>query len=250
MKGKIFGLMLVAAALFVSTGGAWADVLYNVQFPATNQVDDGYPVLPAYVGSAVIGSPSDIWNQFPQDTTSGPLNDATGASGAVAFITSTSNVAGGNFNGGFSNADHTVANLMEGYLYNTSTSTAEHFIFSGLTPSTAYELYIYTQGDKDATLRKTSVSVDGGINWTTTSAGVASSNTFILGQNYLIVNPVTDANGNMDIQWKAGFGEADINALQLTESTSTVPEPSTYLLLCLSLGAVGFARKRMSRSAQ
>ncbi len=251
VMGRIVTLLMVAAALLISTGGAFASVLYNVQFTATNQIDEPYTtVLPAYVGSAVIGSTGDIWNQFPQDVTSGSLNDAANTPGLVAFSTSTSSMGGGNFNGGFSNVNRGVANLMEGYLYNTSPTNPEHFSFTGLSPNTAYELYVYTQGDKDATGRKTSVSVDNGLSWTTTNAGDGTASTFILGQNYLIVNPVTDGTGSMDIQWKAGSVEADINALQLLGTSTAVPEPSTYLLLCLSLGAVGFARKRLSRSGQ
>ena len=33
------------------------------------------------------------------------------------------------------------------------------------------------------------------------------------------------------------------------DGTSAVPEPSTYALLCISLGVVGYARKRMNRTA-
>jgi hypothetical protein len=32
------------------------------------------------------------------------------------------------------------------------------------------------------------------------------------------------------------------------DNLNTVPEPSTYLLLCLSLGVVGYARRRMTRA--
>jgi hypothetical protein len=39
-----------------------------------------------------------------------------------------------------------------------------------------------------------------------------------------------------------GYGSADVNA------TVATPEPTTYLLLCLSLGVVGYARKKMMKS--
>jgi PEP-CTERM motif len=41
---------------------------------------------------------------------------------------------------------------------------------------------------------------------------------------------------------------ADNRAYQMQVNTSAVPEPSTYLLLTLSLGLVGYARRRMSMS--
>lgn len=43
----------------------------------------------------------------------------------------------------------------------------------------------------------------------------------------------------------------DSNYVQLTSfAPAAVPEPTTYALLCISLGVVGFARKRMNRSNQ
>ncbi len=43
----------------------------------------------------------------------------------------------------------------------------------------------------------------------------------------------------------ADFGSVDVNASVTSTVPSTVPEPSTYLLLTMALGVVGYARKRM-----
>ena len=40
-----------------------------------------------------------------------------------------------------------------------------------------------------------------------------------------------------------------LDGVTLTQQQTAVPEPSTYALLCISLGVVGYARKRMNKKA-
>ena len=263
MKGKIFGLMVVAVALFVSTGGAWASVLINVQFnyytpydPGNPQVwDNGQdpPVLmdpgsspipekwtPSYTGGAVIGAAGDIWNQLTDTESVNPTNyvDATGTPTGVTLTPSFHPVLQ---YGGFTVGPYT--RLMSSFTYNPDPMT-----FNGLTPNTLYDLYIYTQGD---TVGRTMTVSMNGVSATTTPADPLL-NSLVADKNYIKITADSGVSGQLVISYLPGLGdtnEADINAIQLAEAP-TVPEPSTYLLLCLSLGAVGFARKRMSRSAQ
>ncbi len=261
MKGKIFCLTVVVAALLVSTGGAWASVLINVQVNYYTPYDPGNPPLgedpgtpptpeswtPSYAGGAVIGGAGDIWNQLTDTESANPLTyvDAAGNSTGVTLtpgyhpVVPCSNFATGDFQG-----------LMSSYMYNPATMT-----FNGLTPNTLYDLYIYSQGAANG--RTMMVSVNG-VSGTTTRTDTTVT-TLIANQNYLKITANSGVGGILAISAIPGPGsnvllpdgnEADINAIQFTESTSAVPEPSTYLLLCLSLGAVGFTRKRMSRKKE
>ena len=100
VKGKIFSLMVIAAALFVSTGGAWASVLINIQanyyIPAVPDSTDpdgnfvaGTPEswTPAYTGGAVIGAAGDVWNQLTDTESVNPTDylDAAGKSTGVTL---------------------------------------------------------------------------------------------------------------------------------------------------------------------
>jgi hypothetical protein len=71
-----------------------------------------------------------------------------------------------------------------------------------------------------------------------------SSNSFN-GQNYLKLD-VTPVEGSLVIGY-GSVGEANINGMQL--DATAVPEPSTYILLGIALGVVGYARKRMNKQS-
>ncbi len=264
MKSKIVGLLILGAALFVSTGGAWASVLINVQAnyysPAVPDYTDpdgnfvaGTPESwnTIYKGAAVIGAAGDKWNQLTSTNSANPTNylDAAGNSTGVTLTDLTG--LSGSFPsvpyGGF--ATGSFQGLMSSYLYNPATMR-----FNGLTPNTLYDLYIYSQGAANG---RTMTVLVNGVSGTTIRTDT-TLNTLVANQNYLKITANSGISGQLTILASPGPGsnvtsigdknEADINAMQLTESPAVVPEPSTYLLLCLSLGAVGFARKRMSRT--
>ena len=262
MRGRIVTLLMVAAALLISTGGAWASVLINIQ---ANYYDPGYPPsfdpenpdpgkppvwTPSYTGGAVIGSVDDKWNQL---TSTGSVNptDYLDAVGNSTGVTLTGNFPIVPFGGvGFTTGS--FQGLMSSYIYDPGA-----FSFKGLKPNTLYDLYIYTQGAAEG--RTMNVWVNGVLSGTTTQSDSTLSD-FVLNKNYLKITADSGISGQLDILPTPGPGsnvislgdknEADINAMQLTEAPAAVPEPSTYLLLCLSLGAVGFARKRLSRSGR
>jgi len=54
------------------------------------------------------------------------------------------------------------------------------------------------------------------------------------------------ANGAGATQWDTQY---DNRLFKMTVNATAVPEPSTYVLLTLALGAVGFARRKMNRKA-
>ena len=69
--------------------------------------------------------------------------------------------------------------------------------------------------------------------------------------------PTTGSSSQSDQSWAAsGLGyPSETNSLYgisevLTAQTSAVPEPSTYALLCVSLGVIGYARKKMVKSEE
>ncbi len=258
MKSKIVGLLIVAAALFVLTGGAWASVLINVQVnnytpynpgnPPNGEDPGNPPTLeswtPSYTGGAVIGTTGDIWNQLTDTESVNPTDylDAAGNSTGVTLTPSYHPI--------YSCSSAFGTNMMSSYTYNPAT-----MLFNGLTPNTSYDLYIYTQGPAKG--RTMTVSVNG-VSGTTAQTDLTLSD-FVVNKNYLKITANSGVSGILAISAIAGPGsnvplpdgnEPDINAIQFTETPAAVPEPSTYLLLCLSLGAVGFARKRMSRKEE
>jgi PEP-CTERM motif len=262
VKGIITKLLIMAAVLFVSTGSAWAWTLINAQvnyyapyIPPTDYpdgnggiyTDPGSPGYDRpYSGKAVIGAPGDTWNYL--NNGSGTIADCANAINASTGVTLTWDSSLGVLPNGSTGG--TYADLMYGYLANT-TDSAKYITFGGLTAGTSYDVYIYTQALNPPDTRKLSVTVNG-VTKATTSSAPNTLTDFSLDQNYLEITAKADNSGQLAIAYTPGTlgigSEANINALQLTPTA--VPEPSTYLLLCLSLGVVGFARKRMSRAEQ
>ena len=67
--------------------------------------------------------------------------------------------------------------------------------------------------------------------------GRMSSPTYVTTNGFTVLNSITGGNnyaGSYDVSFGTSSGP------------STVPEPSTYALFCIGLGAVGYARKRMN----
>jgi hypothetical protein len=144
----------------------------------------------AQTGAAVIGSAGDIWNLVSPATS--PFNTSGSASALknTSGTTTTDSVswtATGEFTRGLPQDpvafDTTpYENLMSGYLFESGTGT---ITIGGLHAGGNYALYLYTQGDVNATGRRTTFTVNGGSPFTT-SAGSNTANTFISGQNYVL----------------------------------------------------------------
>jgi hypothetical protein len=239
-----------AAMLLGSAMMAAASPIYNVQFSTG----------PAQTGAAVIGSAGDVWNQFP----GGAYAEFTGGTLATptALQDTTGNVSGiditysddgvyslpPQFANGFNGTPW--QSLMGGILYGLNVDLGT-VTLTGLTPDSAYQMYLYTQADSAAEGRVLSVTVNG---LTATSApGSAAANSFIFGQNYLSLAPVADASGTIVIQFSgvAGqgvvkAGEGDFNGFQLT----AVPEPSTWKggAFVLALLAIHLGRRRLKHA--
>jgi len=202
---RFFGVLLLGTALSIAIGSmsAQADVpSINIQFGSG----------PIYTGSAVIGAGGDQWNHVGSSGAGMTLFDVTGTVSAVTLTWD----SGGNYD--FSSAFNSTAyaSLMNGYIYSTLPAT---ITFSGLTPDSAYDLYIYTQADVGN--RQLTVAVNGGAPVTTSPSDIGA-NTFIEGQNYLKLSGTVDGAGQVVINYSPATGEANINGMQLV-NTSAAP---------------------------
>jgi hypothetical protein len=253
------GFRILAAltiAFTASSSRSYADTV-DVQFGCTTYPTTSCAVNPAgsitntlaQTGAAVIGSAGDFWNLVSPATspfnTSGSASALRNTSGTVT-TDSVSWTANGEFTRGL--PQNPVAfdstpyeNLMSGYLFEGGTGT---ITIGGLISGRDYDLYLYTQGDVNATGRRTTFTVNGGSPFTT-SPGSNSTNTFISGQNFVLFDVAANASGVISVVYSKNAGEADVNGFQLT---AAVPEPSSVILLLTTLLAVAFvARKRFAR---
>ena len=217
--------------------------LVNVQFGgATN-----------YVGKGVIGGSTDFWNQSENAVQRLSLMDSGGNTDSGVVVYWSEDIANiGNTSNGFEH--QTQENLMAGYIYTSDTTVysdtgivTNKIKFSGLSINTQYDLYVYTQGEKEISGQQLTISGDqltalGGGHSITSSASVGSTDHFILGQNYLTMKATTDANGDLLINYSNAVGRGVINAIQLS---SAVPEPSTIVLMGLG-GLLLIVRLRKS----
>lgn len=239
-------LFVVAAiTLLAMTSAVQAGVIANVQFTEL----DGNNATPTHFSGAVLaGQAGDYWNMLGNAGTNVALKNTANTTSGLSLTWTSGNGSwayGGAFCAGTSGFNGTpYANLMDGYLFLTSSySSASHITFSGLTAGSAYELYVYSQGDGATDGRRMNVSVNGGSVVTTTAAHAPAS-TFILGQNYLKLAGIADANGKLDLTYSRYVGEANINGVQLLTG-APVPEPGSMLAFCSGLiGLAGFAIRR------
>jgi hypothetical protein len=249
---RILAALTIAFAAFSSR--SYADTL-DVQFGCTTYPTTSCAVNTAgsitntlaQIGPAVIGSGGDIWNLVSPATS--PFNSSGSASAlrntsGTATTDSVSWTTTGEFTRGLPQDpvafDSTpYENLMSGYLFESGTGT---ITIGGLVAGEEYALYLYTQGDVNATGRRTTFTVNGGSPFTT-SPGSNSTNTFISGQNYVLFDVAANASGNISVVYSKNAGEADVNGFQLT----AVPEPSTVIPLLTLLAVAFLARKRFAR---
>jgi PEP-CTERM motif len=72
-----------------------------------------------------------------------------------------------------------------------------------------------------------------------------SAGTIEFSYSYFTANPLDPESGAVPVAGHEGLTFTSSRTSAPDASITVVPEPSTYALLCLSLGVVGFARKRM-----
>ncbi|WP_295889040.1 PEP-CTERM sorting domain-containing protein [uncultured Thiohalocapsa sp.] len=232
---------ILAAALSIGAFGAAQAALVNVQFGGN------FNDPQAQVGPAVIGSAGDVWNQMwglSGNTGGGALVDSDGnATGySIAFSTNgwlqvpeADTVWGADYR-----------NLMRGSIY--ATDTLRNVTISGLPANAEYELYVYTQGDSGANGRWMTLTPAGGSTVITDPAD-ANANTFILGQNYLRLDVMSDASGVLSFDYVRHAGEANLNGLQLAVAEAQAPAPASLGLLAAGGLVLAAARRRRPRSA-
>ena len=228
---KIYKLTLSTLAVFAMAAAAQAQVLIDMQFSGgTSQT-----------GAAVVGSGGDQWNKSGNGSGPLALNDVSGTASGVTLNWS----AGGSFGSGNGFTGTAYENLMTNYLYSVSTTST--LTLTGLTPSSTYNLYLYSQPASDGGGRRVAFTPTGLITYgtqTTASANPVLS-AFVLGTNYLeFLGLAPDAGGTLTISY-VNFGalpEADLNGFQI----QVVPEPGTWALLALT-GTFFMVIRRRSR---
>jgi len=220
---------MVLACLLLSAEARAAAIL-NVQFGNQNGT--------AYTGAAVVGTAGDYWNFLNHGNGTNVALEDSASDATSMTLTWQGGDATAPFDYGFEFTAY--ADLMAGYLYNTSLQVMN---VDGLTPDTSYDLYIYTQGDSASDGREIQVSVNGGSDYST-GPTVSSASTFILGQNYLDIAVTSDGSGQLSIATTPTL-EADINGFQLVQTDSATPEPSTLGLLAAGLAGMVWLKRRV-----
>ncbi|RXK85152.1 PEP-CTERM sorting domain-containing protein [Chlorobaculum sp. 24CR] len=236
---KLLSLLFVAGMLW--SNQALAAVSYiNVNYTS---IGGG-----GYTGAAEIGKAGDTWNTIGLgrstsiDNTTSNLFDVNGdATGVSVRTTGTADDIGGWVaTGGDVNGFHGTSyeGLMDGYLFAYGATAGGTITFSGLSAGTPYDVYLYSEGDSATDGRQLGVTVNG--SYYTTSPSVAVADSFIAGQNYLLIHATTDAIGNLAIGYNQAALEANINGVQI----AAVPEPGTIVLLGVGGLAVAALKKR------
>ena len=214
--------------------------LVNVQFGG----DFNSPQ--AQVGPAVIGSAGDVWNQMwgiSGNTGSGALVDTDGNATGLSISFTTQGWL--QVPEGLTVWGTDYRNLMRGMIY-TDTATTRNITITGLPANAEHELYVYAQGDSGSNGRQTKLTPAGGTPVITT-ATVATADTFILDQNYVHLDVMSDASGVLSIDYIGETGEANLNGLQLV--VGQAPEPASLGLLATGGVLLAGVRRRRSRQA-
>ena len=233
LKKISYTLLYSAIALLNMPLQAKAD-LFNVQFGGFYQ----------YTGGGVVGSATDHWNQATSTSSSLGLlkSDGVISNGVVVYYSDVITNIGSDENGFL---DKPAENLMSGFISTTSSQTIK---FEKLSKETEYTLYVYTQSEKDNQSLKIygdQLTATGGGHSSTTNLSIAGSDSFVLGQNYLVMKAKTDIYGDLLINYSSAASRGVINGIQLS---SAVPEPSTIVLMGIGglLLVVSFRKSSLS----
>jgi hypothetical protein len=221
----------LAAALLVTATSAASAAAIDVQFSR----DPGYQ----QTGAAVVGSAGDVWNNFLGNASSGSLVDTAGAASGVSLSFSAALVYESNpVDTQFTGTPY--ANLMQGYLYGFTDTSATDLKFSGLTAGEEYGFWVYTQGDDNSRGRSISLTANGGSTQVSTQTNASS---FVLGDNYVYLTATANAGGVVDLVGRDLVAEGNINGVQVM----AVPEPSTVVLMMAGFAFLAGAVVRRSR---
>jgi hypothetical protein len=240
-------LQKIAAIVFLMGAGAMiqgqAQVVIN---PTSGDAGGGLTLLANSAGAVSFeqGAPASL---TIQGITFTPGSGVTGAN--------TGNYPGsygGNSLGGDANGT-ALASLLggaeySGNTYNTELDTSATYVFSGLTAGQTYQLDVFTTA-ADSTPRNDTIDVVG-----STDTGIFTDNIPNLNAQLVEYDLTPDASDDITINWGfngdvTGGSQSNsgiINALALTYSTASVPEPSSVLLMSVGfcvLLAVGLKRR-------
>jgi PEP-CTERM motif len=188
-----------------------------------------------YTGVGVAPDLGTTWNHFNATAMSAFLNlsnaalvDSTGAATGISLSFASTNQRG--YNTGSAN------NLLVDYLYNEGNSTSTVNL-TGLTPNSAFSLYLYGNGDNNIQSSTFTLNAfNGGATGRTFGSDRSNiNNTFVK------LDGTANGSGNVSFTWTAApstsaFGP--FNGFQL----QTVPEPSAALLG--GLGLLALLRRR------
>ena len=241
MKTKVLTMCVVATAMACSVANA---TTVNMAWGAS------FNSPPTMTGAAVVGSAGDEWNQLFAPNFSTPASPGPVFSN---MIDSDGNATGYSLysgaNGGWMTrqANSSVwqgtgyEGLMNGMNLNASEYTDYTWTVQNLPANSAWDLYIYIQGDSAATGRSATFNIDGVAQ--TSNPADGADNTFILNKNYLLFSGVTADNaGDLDILWRSNSGEANWNGMQMVGAP--VPLPATVWLFGSAIGLLGWMRRK------
>ena len=225
---NVIGLAIAGAASLFSSSAAFA-IAIDVQFGAASASQQ-------QVGPAVIGAAGDYWNfSNAASGSSSLLSTGQAATGVtLTFAASGFYTAAA---GTFAFSGKPDANLMQGYLYSSTSSITA--TLTGLSAGQGYSLDLYTQGDNNSSGRSSTATVNGATGTSTQT----NASTFIRNNNYLVFSGAADSVGKVSIAVVTKSGEANFNGFQFV--TTTIPEPSTLALLGVGLVSLCLFKRRL-----
>ena len=218
------GQILTVAAALTASGVALATptppLSIYVQFYEATSYTAGLDTP----GAAAIGTSSDQWNDigapYTPFSTSGVSSPSPIALSTTAGGTSGVDLTYSGQEGARNNTTNTLdPALMHQYLAATSSLVSTNNVtLSGLTPNTTYNLYVYASAGTYGTQRATVVTANGEI----ADVSGYAANSFIQGDNYALLTPVSNSSGVINIAQtlQPGSTEADLNGFQIVQSAA------------------------------
>jgi hypothetical protein len=134
--------------------------------------------------------------------------------------------------------------LFRGYFY--SWGAAAPFTFTGLTAGQTYDFYFYSETGSFGSDWAANFTLDGN----TKNLTAVQTTSFVEGDNYVMFTLTpsgTSLTGSFQVTGSSGV--AVLSGATVAESTSTIPEPSTYAAIfgAIALSGVIVFRRREAR---